>query len=69
MSRSEPRPDGSVLISNGHGRFHLVYAAQVAQEVGLLDKLITGAYPTLVVRRSISPLATSTGSAFLRHHA
>src|SRR6266571_2018353 len=66
MTGSRRVTDGSVLISNGHGKFHLIYAAQGAHEFGLLDRLITGAYPTSLVRRWITPVAGFTESAALR---
>jgi len=36
----------TVIISNGHGQFHLINAAAAAHENQMLEKIIIGSYPT-----------------------
>ncbi|MGD0338472.1 MAG: glycosyltransferase family 4 protein [Bacteroidota bacterium] len=45
------RRRNTVIISNGHGKFHLIYAAQSAERHGILDQFITAAYPTALLKR------------------
>src|SRR4030042_1762631 len=49
---------GQVIISNGHGKFHMIYAAQGAEQHGMLEQLITAAYPTAPVKRILTGILT-----------
>jgi glycosyltransferase involved in cell wall biosynthesis len=45
-----------VTIANGHGQFHLAFAAKAAFESGILEQFITGLYPTATVQSWLGPL-------------
>src|SRR4051812_29537666 len=51
-----PMPTPSIVISNGFSKFHLAVAAAEAARRGSLDRLLTGAYPTGPVLRSLRAL-------------
>ena len=50
-----------IVISNGFSKFHIATAAARAAAAGRLDRFITGAYPTPLVRR-VANLIGGTGS-------
>ena len=47
----------SVIISNGHGHFHLSNAAVASETAGMLDRFVTGAYPTAYVSAWLQPFS------------
>ncbi len=55
-----------VVISNGHGKFHLIYAAQGAEQHGMLEQLITAAYPTAFVKCVLRVVITAIRSNRLK---
>lgn len=57
---------GLVIISNGHGKFHMIYAAQGAEQHGMLERLITAAYPTAAVKRILKTVLAVINSDRLR---
>ncbi len=45
-----------VVISNGHGKFHMLYAALGAERYGMLEQLITAAYPSPLLKGILRPM-------------
>lgn len=55
-----------VLVSNGHGKFHMIYTALAADRAGILENVLTGFYPTPPVRSFLEPLVALTNNSRLK---